>query len=217
MDISQQRPRRSATWTVLFSAALCFMLISTSLAIADNSNSIRQSAPLAPVSAFMDIVDNEERAIAIFEEMAKAFLHPRCLNCHTSTDRPFQGDVPYPHVPRVTRGDSDIGVTGMYCTTCHQERNAYGVPGNGAWLMAPISMGWTGLSTPELCRHLKDRNLNGDRTPEEIAIHIEEEHLLGFAWTPPVHLEPTPGSREELGALAHAWADAGAGCPADVQ
>lgn len=173
----------------------------------------RKGPSLAPVSAFAGITSSKERSVALFKEVAKAAKHPRCLNCHTLTDRPFQGDEARPHLPRVTRGYGDIGVAGMYCTTCHQPKNYEGVPGHGTWLMAPQSMGWTGMSDQEICEQWKDPERNGDRSPMDIFHHIEEEHLLGFAWTPPEHLEPAPGSRRELAALVKAWAETGAYCP----
>lgn len=177
------------------------------------NNSARKGPSLAPVSEFGSIRETGARSAALFAEIAKAAKHPRCMNCHTLTDRPFQGDDRRPHVPRVTRGYGDIGVAGMYCTTCHQAENYEGVPGHGTWLMAPQSMGWTGMSDREICEQWKDRSRNGDRSPAEILHHIEEEHLLGFAWTPPDHLEPAPGSRHELAALVKAWAETGAHCP----
>ena len=168
---------------------------------------------LRPVSDFAAIADSTARAQAIFVEITRVLHHPRCLNCHTLTDRPFQGEDGHAHIPRVTRGESGFGVPGMYCNSCHRPANYHGMPGNPTWVMAPASMGWTGFSAAEICLQLKDRSRNGDRSLEDIHHHVMEDHLLAYSWNPPAHLESAPGSRDSLGALFRAWIDAGAACP----
>ena len=55
---------------------------------------------------------------------------------------------------------------GLTCSTCHQEANQEesGVPGAVHWHLAPLRMGWEGLSDGELCRALLDPFKNGGRT-----------------------------------------------------
>lgn len=177
------------------------------------SGALAEQDDLRPVSAFAAIADGDTRAQAIFGEIARVLHHPRCLNCHTLTDRPFQGETGRPHLPRVTRGDSGFGVPGLYCSSCHRAKNYLIMPGNPTWVMAPASMGWTGFTTGDICRQLKDRSRNGDRSLEDLYHHVMEDHLLAYSWNPPAHLEPAPGSRASLGALFRAWIDAGASCP----
>jgi hypothetical protein len=59
---------------------------------------------LKPVSAFGDIKNPSERAVALFEEAGKVIMSPRCLNCHPATERPTQTDKMRPHQPLVVRG-----------------------------------------------------------------------------------------------------------------
>lgn len=190
------------------SAALSTMLINAPL-LGDG----RPEQALAPVSAFDHISPASERSATLFLEVAKVLQHPRCLNCHTSTDRPFQGDDPHPHIPRVTRGEANFGKPGMYCNTCHRAENYQIMPGNPSWIMAPKSTGWTDFGPGEICAQLKDRRRNGNRSLHDIHTHIMKDHLLAYSWAPPDHLEPAPGNREALGALIQAWIETGAVCP----
>ena len=94
-----------------------------------------------------------------FEPVARVLTHPRCMNCHTLTDYPRQGDDRHRHSMNVRRGPDNHGLPGMVCTTCHNRANngASGVPGaDEDWHLAPLSMGWEGLSRRQLCETLKD-------------------------------------------------------------
>ena len=64
-------------------------------------------------AAFASIADDEERAAALFVEMSKVMLHPRCANCHPVTGGPTQGDDMHPHEPPVVRG-AGIGAAGVH-------------------------------------------------------------------------------------------------------
>ena len=97
-----------------------------------------------------------------FTEIAKVLTHPRCLNCHPRDDRPRQGNADAIRLHQgtsqmnVQRGPDGHGITAQKCTTCHREANsvAAGVPGAPNWHLAPLSMGWQGLTTAEQCRTL---------------------------------------------------------------
>src|SRR5437762_3316591 len=46
--------------------------------------------------------------------------HPRCINCHTATNYPQQGDNRHLHFANVVRGPAGKGVPALQCVTCHQ-------------------------------------------------------------------------------------------------
>jgi cytochrome c553 len=171
---------------------------------------------LKPVSAFADIADKNERAVAIFNEAGKVIQHPRCVNCHPAGDRPQQGEDGHPHQPLVVRGIDGFGATAMRCTTCHGPANfdPGRVPGNPKWHLAPLEMAWVGKSLPEICAQIKDKERNGGMTMEELVHHMAEDELVGWGWNPGAGRQPVPGTQKEFGELIKAWADNGAACPA---
>ena len=170
--------------------------------------------------AFEDIADDDERAAALFEEMALVLEHPRCLNCHPVDDSPRQGLDMALHQPPVVRGANGMGVVGMQCSTCHGYENVSyvgaegSIPGHSPWHLAPASMGWIGLTTAEICAQIQDPERNGNRTLAEVHEHHAEDGLVGWAWDPGDGREAAPGTQEIFGRLTQAWIDAGAGCPA---
>ncbi len=143
-------------------------------------------APLVPGA-------REGTGVQAFAQVAGVLRHPRCLNCHTITNFPRQGDDRHPHLDLVRRGLDDRGVPGQLCATCHQAENnaSSGVPGRPNWHLAPLSMGWEGLSDAALCRALKDPQRNGGRRLRA----------------------PVPLPREELVRLMDTWIRSGAPCP----
>lgn len=170
--------------------------------------------------AFADVAEGEARAAALFEEMGKVLLHPRCVNCHPAGDTPLQGDAMRPHQPPVVRGDSDFGAPGMRCTTCHGPENvAYytgepgSIPGHEPWHLAPIEMAWQDRSLAEICQQIKDPERNGGKSLEELHEHNAHDGLVGWGWEPGEGRTPAPGSQELFGQLTRAWIDNGAACP----
>lgn len=173
------------------------------------------AAELKGPEAFADIASERARSLALFEEAGKVISHPRCVNCHPDGDRPSQGTDMHPHQPPVTRGEAGIGVPGMYCTTCHGERNydAVGVPGHPTWHLAPIEMAWSGKPLGAICAQLKDPARNGGMALAELVEHMATDSLVGWGWNPGAGREPVPGSQAVFGELIKAWADSGAACP----
>lgn len=175
---------------------------------------------LRNVASFSSIDGEEERSLALFQELFKVISHPRCMNCHPRGDVPMQGDDMIPHNPPVKRGEGGMGVAGMECSTCHASENVAfvgadgSIPGHEPWHLAPSSMGWIGLSTGEICEQLKDAERNGDRTLAEIHEHHAEDGLVGWAWHPGEGRTPAPGTQEVFGELTAAWIATGAACPA---
>jgi hypothetical protein len=170
---------------------------------------------LLAAAAFAPIADRAERSRALFAEMTKVLLHPRCVNCHTPDETPRQGDAHELHDPPVARGAQDRGVVGMQCTTCHQDHNLElaRVPGAPGWHLAPVAMVWLDRTPREVCEQIKDRARNGDRSLADLHDHLAKDRLVAWGWSPGWGRTPAPGSQAQLGELAAAWIDSGAECP----
>jgi hypothetical protein len=189
-------------------ALLSFMALTGSI-----SGWAQPSNTLQPPSAFAAIPDPAERSRAIFVEAAKVLTHPRCMNCHPATDRPFQGNDKHPHQP--------VAMRNTPCVTCHTDRNftlheraSYrSIPGHPRWMAAPIEMAWEGKSVGEICRQIKDPDRNGGRNLSLVHEHLAHDDLVAWGWQPGVGRDPAPGSQALLGELIQAWIDTGAQCP----
>src|SRR5260221_12304845 len=90
--------------------------------------------------------------LAAWEQVYSVLTSPRCINCHTATNYPQQGDDRHRHFANVIRGPEGKGVAGLNCASCHQQTNAdsTGVPGGHNWQLAPLSMRWQGLNVQSL-------------------------------------------------------------------
>jgi hypothetical protein len=161
--------------------------------------------------------DREERSRALFLELSRVLLHPRCANCHPAGDVPLQGTEAKLHDPPVVRGPDDRGVVGMECAGCHQDHNLdYArVPGAPEWHVAPLSMAWVGRTPSQICEQLKDPARNGKKTLAEIVEHNAHDKLVGWGWQPGSGREPAPGTQAQFGELTQAWVDTGAECPSE--
>lgn len=177
-------------------------------------------ALLIPRPSLSQAGGRAQQSVAAFETVAKVLGGPRCQNCHTLTNFPRQGDDRHPHLFNVTRGGADRGAPGLPCSTCHGQSNnaASGVPGAlEAWRLAPVSMGWEGLSTIDLCHHLKDPRHNGHRNGAEIIDHLSS-HLVTWSWSP--GSDPhgrarsvPPVAYPDFIKAAETWVRTGAACP----
>lgn len=187
---------------------------------------VKASSPSEPdrnglrtAAAFDGIVDETERAQALFAEMGKVLTHPRCMNCHPAGDRPRQNDDVHPHQPPVVRGADGFGAIGMRCMTCHGAKNFdFGgnrgsLPGHETWHLAPASMAWEGKSLTEICQQIKDPERNGGKSLSDLAEHNAHDGLVGWGWNPGPGRTPAPGTQAQFGDLTKAWIAAGAHCP----
>ncbi len=153
------------------------------------------------------IVDNSKTAVSLvppahaqpkpadlFAPISAVLNHPRCMNCHPRDDRPRQGDDRHPHLQNVVRGADGLGFVNMRCTSCHGEENNLhsGLPGAPAWHLAPLSMGWQGLSDADLCTTLKDEKRNGGKTIAALVEHMEKDGLVLWGWNPGGDRAPMP-------------------------
>jgi hypothetical protein len=199
------------TWRLLAVVAVAAALPSRSTPVAADASPPGLKAP----AAFASIADRKARSQALFGEVAKVLLHPRCLNCHPADDTPRQGDAAWRHDPPVVRGASNHGVPAMQCATCHQDRNlAHArVPGAPDWHLAPKEMAWMGRDAAAICAQIKDRARNGGKTLEQIHEHTAHDALVAWGWEPGAGRTKAPGSQQEFAALVRAWIDTGAACP----
>ena len=171
---------------------------------------------LQPVSAFANIKNNNERSLALFQEVGKVIQSPRCMNCHPATERPTQTDKMRPHIPLVVRGEGGVGAaSGLNCSTCHHDANfdPANVPGNPKWALAPAEMAWQGKTLGQICVQIKDKERNGGKDMAALIHHMAEDELVGWGWNPGGNRTPAPGTQKQFGELFKAWADAGAVCP----
>lgn len=208
----------------IFYAAATGALAAGLLGAAFATTSVAQDQPanLKPAADFASIADKTERAVALFTEAGKVIQHPRCVNCHPAGDHPLQGMTMHEHRPPVSRGDGDIGMPGMMCTTCHGAENVdvvgqadtlKSIPGHPQWHLAPIEMAWEGKSLGAICEQIKDPARNGGKTLDEIVEHMAHDSLVGWGWNPGAGREPVPGTQDVFGELIRRWVADGAACP----
>lgn len=144
--------------------------------------------------------------------------HPRCLNCHPAGNVPLQGDEHKPHAQNVQRGPDGQGLFAMRCSACHQSENAPGPhmpPGAPHWQLPPASMPlvFEGKSSGELCRQLKDRAQNGQKSPEQLLHHMESDPLVLWGWNPGEGRAPVAIPHRAFASAARAWVEGGCACP----
>jgi hypothetical protein len=166
-----------------------------------------------------------EVGIAAWQQIYSVLTTPRCINCHTATNYPEQGDDRHRHLFNVVRGPEGKGVPGLNCATCHQSANAdsTGVPGAHNWHLAPLSMKWQDtndniLSSAAVCQSLTDRSKNGSLDGPGILRHHEQEPLVLWAFQPGRRRDGTarslpPLTHEQFVAATQTWVDAGMPCP----
>jgi hypothetical protein len=155
---------------------------------------------------------------AAFTKACAVLQHPRCLNCHPAGDRPLVGDTSQPHPMHVERGPTGMGKNGLFCHTCHQEKNLQGKdlpPGAPEWALPPADMPMVfEKKTPrQLCEQLKDPARNGSRSPAQVVDHVREAPLVLWGWHPGEGRTPVSMPHEEFVSLMSEWAKKGAACP----
>ena len=166
-----------------------------------------------------------DAGIAAWQQVYSVLTTPRCINCHTATNYPEQGDDRHRHLFNVVRGPGGKGVPGLNCATCHQSANAdsTGVPGAANWHLAPLSMKWQDtndniLSSTAVCQSLTHRSKNGSIDGPGILRHHQQEPLVLWAFQPGVHRDGTarslpPLTHEQFVAATRTWVDSGMPCP----
>ncbi|MGB9178382.1 MAG: hypothetical protein WCB68_03970 [Pyrinomonadaceae bacterium] len=168
---------------------------------------------------------SREQGLAAWEQVYSVLTHPRCINCHTATNYPQQGEDRHRHFANVVRGPEGKGVPALNCASCHQETNAdsTGVPGGHDWHLAPLSMRWQDmndnpLSSAAICRAITDRSKNENMDGPALLKHHAEAVLVLWAWQPGRRPDGTmrslpPLTHEEFVAATRRWVEAGTPCP----
>lgn len=159
-----------------------------------------------------------------WQKVYSVLTNPRCINCHTVTKYPRQRDIRYPHIYSVVRGADDKGAPVARCASCHGTANdpVTGIPGAPNWHLAPLTMAWESqpgvpMTGPELCETLKNRLKNGDRSLEDLLVHLKEEPLVKWSFEPGTRWNGEPRSKppitqDELVKSFEDWMNEGAPC-----
>ena len=162
---------------------------------------------------------------AAWSQIYSVLTHPRCINCHTATNHPQQGDDRHRHFANVVRGVEGKGVAALQCVSCHQQVNAdtTGVPGASGWHLAPLSMKWQDgndriLSSAEVCKEVTDRSRNHGLDGPGLLKHHSEEPLVLWAFEPGRGTDGRPRTlppltHDQFVAATRLWVDAGTPCP----
>jgi hypothetical protein len=161
--------------------------------------------------------ETSDKSLRAFREIASVLASPRCLNCHVPGDGPLQGDDSHAHAMNVKRGTDGKGSAALRCSACHQTENAkflHGPPGAAEWqLPSPKTpMAWKGLSMGDLCRTLKDPAKNGNRSLQDLVVHMDTS-LVRWAWTHGPGRTLPPLSHDQFVSRLKAWIETGAACP----
>jgi hypothetical protein len=163
--------------------------------------------------------------LAAWQQVYSVLTHPRCINCHTATNYPQQGDDRHRHFANVVRGPDGEGVPALQCVTCHLEANAdsTGVPGADGWRLAPLSMKWQDLDdkilpSAEVCNTITDKSKNNNLDGAGLVKHHEEEPLVLWAFRPGRLVEGSmrtlpPLTHEQFVEATRKWVEAGTPCP----
>jgi len=212
--------RRAAPLTIACRLTLVLVALVVPVNVASETDpAASPPSPKAPADVAPSSATQHWRVIE------SVLTHPRCVNCHTVTNYPRQGDDRHIHQFRVVRGADDRGAAGARCAACHQEENqlASGVPGAPNWRLAPVSMAFerapgVAMDGKALCERLLDKKRNGNLGLRGLELHLARESLVLWAWSPGTSKDgsprlPPPVSQEKLSAAFRAWAAAGAPCP----
>ena len=198
-----------------------FLLVVLSIWVAVSSALAERAAKDTSTSAAV----RRSQGLAAWQQVYSVLTHPRCINCHTATNYPQQGDDRHRHVANVIRGPEGKGVPGLNCASCHQETNAdsTGVPGGHNWQLAPLSMKWQDLndqplSSAVVCQAITDRSKNHNLDGPGLLKHHQEEALVLWAWNPGRRPDGTirtlpPLTHGEFVVATRQWVDAGTPCP----
>ena len=210
---------------ILFLILVSFVICLALSTRANNETGNRASAA-DPNDTESAAEPNLAQGLAAWERVYSVLISPRCINCHTATNYPQQGDDRRRHFANVVRGGHEgKGVPALTCAGCHQEVNAAstGVPGSPNWPLAPLSMRWQDtsdrpLSSAAVCRAVTDRSRNHNMDGRALLKHNAEDKLVLWGWNPGRRPDGTmrtlpPLTHAEFANATRIWVEAGTPCP----
>jgi mono/diheme cytochrome c family protein len=198
---------------IVFPAVLLLVVASVGSSSREHGSTPARGAP-----------PDKSGGVAAWQEIYSVMSHPRCINCHTASNYPQQGDDRHRHLFNVIRGPEGKGVPALQCATCHQSENAdsTGVPGAPDWHLAPLSIKWQDandniLPSSAVCKTVSDPEKNGGLDGAALVKHHQTE-LVKWAWKPGFHNDGTsrsapPINYEQFMAATRSWVQAGMPCP----
>jgi mono/diheme cytochrome c family protein len=226
MIVSQPTDSRAFSPARALPLAFVFLLMGLATWVVVSARNPERPAPGVSPGGFDEETQAKAReGLAAWNQIYSVLVSPRCINCHTATNYPQQGDDRHRHVANVIRGPEGKGVPALNCISCHQDRNAdsTGVPGGPNWHLAPLSMRWQDLndkplSSAAVCLAVTDRSKNENMDGPALLKHHQEEALVLWAWNPGRRPD---GSMRSVPPLSHAefvdatrrWVEAGTPCP----
>ncbi len=200
-----------------FVTMLAFLLLTAGC---QHEQTTRSTASASSAEAAKTSTRRDEAAArAAFLAAYPVFMHPRCMNCHPSSDVPLQGEDSHPHLQNVKRGPEGKGLYALKCKNCHQDKNLPGEgmpPGHPEWRLPPANMRmvFQGKTPAELARQLKDPKQNGGKTLEGILKHVSEDSLVRQSgWSPADGKSKPALTHEEFAAKMREWIVNGAAIP----
>lgn len=183
------------------------------------SGSVHHEPPPAAKAA------TRTEGLAAWQQVYSVLTHPRCINCHTATNYPQQGDDRHRHFANIVRGPAGKGVPALQCITCHQEANAdsTGVPGAHDWHLAPLSMQWQDMNdkilpSAAVCKAVTDKSKNNHLDGPGLLKHHTDEPLVLWAFQPGRRIDGTmrslpPLTHDQFVEATRKWVEAGTPCP----
>jgi hypothetical protein len=169
---------------------------------------------LSPAGGEGIVMDDLRSGLSEWRKIESVLTHPRCMNCHTMTGYPTQGDERQPH-PVQKLPDADDGQTAAApCDTCH-------TPG---WQMPPQTLAWEnepGKPAPgaAICATLTRGPDGAEPDYERIIEYAQLASVVLWAWEPGKRPDGAdrslpPISHEDFVDALKRWISAGAPCPA---
>ena len=209
----------------LFLSLLIAFIVCLGLSTRADNKGCDRASPVYSNDTTFATNPNVAAGLAAWDQVYSVLISPRCINCHTATKYPQQGDDRHRHFANVIRGEEGRGVPALRCIGCHQEVNAdsTGVPGGPDWHLAPLSMQWQDkndrpLSSASVCGQITDRKRNENMDGKALLEHHSEAALVLWAWNPGRRPDGTmrtvpPLSHAEFVNATRTWVDAGTPCP----
>lgn len=208
---------------------LSLAVLAASIAFASHAFAAEAVGTNRVINEFPEGSISQEEGLQNWQKFFEVASHPRCANCHVGADHkpmwsgPSFGDKTRAHGMNINAGESRIGAETLLCSTCHitlkepdptANLTPHAAPKVAMeWQLAPVEAEWFGKSSSYICNQLKDPTRNGERTIKEVAVHLDHDLILHWAWEPGGTREPAPHSLQETMDALMKWSAAGTPCP----